>query len=272
MVIDAHTHLFKEFYTYQYIGLVKDTDKIVSRLFGDGKLEQAWVLSFPGIKQEAGDDEVLEVSRRYPELLVPFGYLDLRGSPEAVDALKEKGFVGLKSIFPPQPYDDEAHFPFCERAEANKMPILFHMGSCGVFPPYTIADEFELASQTTAYHRPQALRAVAAQFPELRMIIGHSGCPWHLEAAEICKTHPNIYLDISAYPSERDLRDILATGISTSQILFGSDFPVYHPLERLYRWEVVFTHYFKLTEEDQQKIFGGNASRLLAELDGSCCE
>jgi len=266
MIIDAHFHLFKEFYDYRYIGLVKDTDKIISRLFGEGKLEQAWVLAFPGIKQEAGDEEVLEAARRYPEYLVPFGYLDLRKSPDIVDGLKEKGFVGLKSIFPPKLYDDETLFPFYERAEALKMPILFHMGNCGIFPPYTIADEFDLASQSTAYHRPHTLRAIAGQFPELRMIIGHSGCPWHMESVEICKRYPNIYMDLSAYPGERDLRDILAAGMNTSQILFGSDFPVCHPLERLYRWEVVLTHFFRVEEEEQAQIFGGNAARMMSEL------
>ncbi|MBM4081925.1 MAG: hypothetical protein FJ278_19620 [Planctomycetes bacterium] len=266
MIVDAHFHLFKEFYQYQYVGLTKDIDRIVSRLFGKGKLEQAWVLAFPGIRQEAGNEDVLEVARRYPDLFVPFGYLDLRKSTGVVEQLKESGFVGLKSIFPPYPYGDERLFPFYEKAEALRMPILFHTGRCGIFPPYVLSDEFSLASQSTAYHNPRATSAIADEFPELRIIIGHSGCPWHLEAAEICKTHRNVYMDISAYPSEQDLRDILATGISASQVLFGSDFPVCHPLERLYRWEVVFTHFYRLGEDDQSKIFGGNALRILSEL------
>ena len=262
MVIDVHFHLFKEFYPYKYVGLVKDID-IVGRLFGKGKLEQAWVMAFPGVRQEAGNEEVLEVSRRYPDLFIPFGYLDFRKSPEVVEELHSQGFVGLKAIFPPKPYDDETLFPFYERAEALGMPILFHTGSCGIFPPYVISEEFDIASQSTAYHRPQAIGVLAKNFPRLRIIIGHSGCPWHLEAAEIAKDNPNVYLDISGYPDELAMRDIFATGISPTKILFGSDYPVWHPLERLYFWENFFTHYLRLDEQVQRWIFGENAERLL---------
>ena len=41
-----------------------------------------------------------------------------------------------------------------------------------------------------------------------------------------------------------------------------------HPLERLYRWEAVFEHFFRLSEDDQAKIFGGNAERILRQLNG----
>ena len=174
MIVDIHFHLFKEYYQYRYPGLVKDIDKVVARLFGDGKLNQAWVLAFPGLKQEADTEDALAVARRYPGLFVPFGYLDLRGSPRVVDELRDKGCVGLKSIFPPWPYDDERLFPFYGRAEALKMPLLCHMGRCGIFPPYTIDDEFDLASQSSAYHHPKAVRAIAENFPGLRSIIGHS--------------------------------------------------------------------------------------------------
>ena len=268
MIVDTHFHLFKEFYSYDYIGLVRDIDRIVEKLFGEKKLDQAWVQAFPGIEQEAGDEEVLEVARRYPDVLVPFGYLDFRKPPDVVDRLKEKGAVGLKSIFPPQPYDHESLFPHYQRAEALRMPILFHTGNCGIFPPNTIAREFSLASQSTAYHRPQAMETLARTFPELRMIMGHAGCPWHMEAARIADECPHVYLDISAYPTDRDMRDIIAAGTDTGKILFGSDYPVHHPLERLYHWEVFFTHYLQISNEVQAGIFGGNAEMLMKGLTG----
>lgn len=70
MIVDVHFRMFKEFYSYKYIGLITNIDKIVARLFGKGKLDQAWVLAFPGLKAEAGNEEVLDISRRYPELFV----------------------------------------------------------------------------------------------------------------------------------------------------------------------------------------------------------
>jgi len=267
MIIDAHTHLFKEFYpNYSYMGLTSEIERVVGRLFGDGKLDQAWVMAFPGVKQEAGDDEVLAVCKRYPAQFVPFGYLDLRASPSRIEELHRRGFVGLKSIFPPKPYDHESLFPFYDKAQALRMPILFHTGNCGIFPAGVLTDEFDLPSQSTAYHRPQAMRVLAKRFPELRMMMGHAGVPWHMEAAQIATECPHVYLEISAYPDQQAMRDMFAAGLDPGKVLFGSDFPVNHPLERLYFWENFFTWYLKLSKDAQRKIFGENARELLASL------
>ena len=269
MIIDTHFHLFKEFYSpYSYAAVIKDVDKIVERLFGRGKLEQAWLLASRILNCGAQSEEVLEISKKYPDLFIPFGYLNFNKGVDIIDELKEKGFRGLGEVlFPPKPFDDESLFPFYERAEALKMIILFHTGSCWIFPPGEVKEEFSLASQSTAYHRPQAIGVLAKHFPKLRMIIGHAGCPWHLEAAEIAKNHPHVYLEISGYPDEVAIRDIMASGINPDQILFGSDYPVYHPLERLSFWERFFTYHLKLNEQIQQGILGENAQRLLLELE-----
>ena len=57
-----------------------------------------------------------------------FGYLDLDGAAEQPDILKEMGFVGLKPYKPHFPYSDERYFPIYERAQALRMPVLFHTG------------------------------------------------------------------------------------------------------------------------------------------------
>lgn len=269
MVIDVHFHLFKEFYSpYKYAGLVKDVDRVVERFFGKGKMEQAWLITSEGLSFGARNEEFLEISEKYPGLFIPFGYLNFNKDVDAIDELKEKGFIGLGEVlFPPRPFDDESLFPFYEKAESLKMPILFHTGSCGIFPPGAIKEKFSLASQSTAYHRPQAIGVLAKNFPKLRMIIGHCGCPWHLEAAKIANDYPHVYLEISAYPDELAMRDIFATGINPAKILFGSDYPVCHPLERLSFWENFFTHYLKLNEQAQKGIFGENAQRLFLALE-----
>jgi len=267
MIIDAHTHLFKEFYpAYRYMGLVEEIDRVVARLFGPGKLDQAWVMAFPGIKEEAGDDEVLAAAKRFPDLFVPFGYLDFRASPRIVEDLHARGFAGLKAIFPPKPYDDESLFAHYREAERLRMPILFHTGNCGIFPPTALTDEFDLASQSTAYHHPRAFRTLSERFPELRMMMGHGGYPWHMEAGEIATECPHVYLEISAYLDDMAMRDLFAAGLDPAKVLFGSDFPVYHPLERLYYWENFFTWYLKLSEEARRGIFGENARDMLASV------
>ena len=70
MLIDCHTHLFRKYYPFDYIGLVDELDWIVERLWGEGKIDQAWVMSGPLLKAQAGDEAVLEAARRYPDLLV----------------------------------------------------------------------------------------------------------------------------------------------------------------------------------------------------------
>ena len=145
---------------------VNEVEHIMHRVLHRGQVTREEILD-----EIFNEKEMIVKKSGFLEFVPPRQDISQMGG---VDELKDKGCVGLKSIFPPYPYDDERLFPFYERAEALKMPLLCHMGRCGIFPPYTIDDEFDLASQSSAYHHPKAVRAIAENFPGLRSIIGHS--------------------------------------------------------------------------------------------------
>ncbi len=189
-IIDVHGHLVRN---------PEDLDSIVE----SGLIEQAWLqdLSCYGDtnsiwcgKPAATQQEILQASKDYPGFFVPFGYLDFRKPPEMVQELYDMGFQGLKAIFPPKPYDDMSYFPYYEKAEELKMPILFHTGVVMSLP---YKDAPKGLSQCSNNMTPMALHNIAASFPDLTVIGAHLGGQWSEEAALSMRILPNVYYDIS---------------------------------------------------------------------------
>jgi predicted TIM-barrel fold metal-dependent hydrolase len=46
---------------------------------------------------------------------------------------------------------------------------------------------------------PRHIDVVAADFPELEIIMSHAGYPWVLEAVLLAWKHPNVYLELAAH-------------------------------------------------------------------------
>jgi predicted TIM-barrel fold metal-dependent hydrolase len=46
---------------------------------------------------------------------------------------------------------------------------------------------------------PRHLDVVAADFPELTIIVSHGGYPWVLEAVLLAWKHPRVYLELAAH-------------------------------------------------------------------------
>lgn len=184
-MIDIHGHLIRD---------PQDLDWIVQ----SGAVEKAWLLAMPDVGEMYGvkfatDAEVLETARRYPDFFLPFGYLDFRNPPDAIDAQREAGFVGLKAIFSHQPYDHPSCMPYYERAQALHMPILLHLGGVGPVSRKTLGEGLS-ASPYNA--RPCQLSTIAGYFPELILVGAHLGGMWQDEVLEGIREYPNLYFGI----------------------------------------------------------------------------
>jgi len=125
-IISVHTHLHKSqdvdarVKLWRECGLVKVCVQVLTADPADSTYDNAGVL---------------EWMRKYPDLILVFGYVELGprpDPPEQVDRLKEQGFTGLKFIAPSEPYGHEGYYPLYERAQALGMPILFHTGFLAV--------------------------------------------------------------------------------------------------------------------------------------------
>jgi predicted TIM-barrel fold metal-dependent hydrolase len=198
-IIDTHAHLFVD---YDWAALDATAQCPA--------LRQVWLLGLDCYKEStelAGNAPVLEVAKRYPGFFIPFGFIDFTRGPEQIDHMREQGFLGLKAIRPALAYDHEQYFPLYDRAQALDMPILFHVG---VISNRT-ADSFALPKVGfgPTQMRPSMLDAIAAAFPNLKLIQGHMGVPWCNELFESLWYYPNIRCSVSGLVDYQWLQDHL---------------------------------------------------------------
>lgn len=200
---------------------------------------------------------------------VAFVYVDpLMGpagmSAEIADRVENFGAKGIK-IFPAiGRYFPEASamHPVYETAQAYGVPIVSHGG-------LFLADE--------EYTAPRNFVKVLRDFPRLTFVIAHLGRIYYDETIAIAKTYPNVYFDTSsAIPGDEEgailkraesflgplLSDdeavhLLRT-IGIDRVMFGSDYPWFHPGHDIRRISNLC-----LSKSEKQAILGLNAQRIL---------
>jgi predicted TIM-barrel fold metal-dependent hydrolase len=179
---------------------------------------------------------VADACRDHPEAFVGFGSVDPLKGERAVAELDRVAELGLKGVklhpslqaFAP---DDERHWPLYERCEELGLILLFHTGTSGIGAGQPGGQGIRLD-----YARPIRLDAVAASFPDLKIIAAHFGYPRYI-------------------PTEvmRDMK-----GRLQDQFLFGSDYPFIQPKRCLDELSGL-----DLPEAVLQKVLVGNGSKLL---------
>ena len=72
---------------------------------------------------------------------------------------------------------------------------------------------------------------VAADFPDMTLIIAHPSWPWTDEALSIALHKPNVYIDLSGWMPKYFPPQLVqyANGQLKHKMLFGSDFPLISP-------------------------------------------
>jgi hypothetical protein len=104
---------------------------------------------------------------------------------------------------------------------------------------------------------------MAASYPSVKFILPHLGSyrsdRWwvHIEAIDLAKRHPNVYLEASGLDSHLYL-EMAAQELPAEQIVFGSYAPEHDPRVEIYAFKLL-----KLPIEQENKVLGGNIQRLL---------
>jgi hypothetical protein len=101
---------------------------------------------------------------------------------------------------------------------------------------------------------------MAADFPDLKIIMAHPSVPWQEEQLSVLVHKPNVFMDLSGW-SPKYFRPILVQYMNSlvqDKVLFGSDYPVLTPE----RWMRDFEG-LTLKPEVRQKIMLDNARKLL---------
>ncbi|MGC9347552.1 MAG: amidohydrolase family protein [Anaerolineae bacterium] len=168
------------------------------------------------------DSYVAEFVGRAPDKLIGFagcdptepGYMQ-----ELARAIEELGLAGLKmgpiyAGFDPRDSRCDPVYDYCQR---HGLPIVFHSGTT-----------FNSAAPL-GFSRPWLFDEVAIRFPELHIVLAHSGHPFCDECMVVIRKHPHVYADISAlFYRPWQFYNLLITAQEyqvTHKLLFGTDYP-----------------------------------------------
>ncbi len=208
------------------------------------------------------NDYIAELVQRYPNQFAGFASVDPWKGRAAIKEVErcatELGLRGLK--FHPQQQafypNDERFYPLWEVAQGLGLVVLFHTGTTGVGVGRPGGGGIKLK-----YARPiPYIDDVAADFPELTIIMAHPSFPWQEEQLAMLVHKPNVYMDLSGW-SPKYFSPLLVQYAKTlvqDKVMFGSDYPVISPE----RW---LSDFDGLGFEDavRRKVLIENAKRVL---------
>jgi len=212
-------------------------------------------------KPYIGNDYVAGIVRQYPDQFLGFASVDPWKGALAVQELERAvrvlGLRGLKvhpitQAFAP---NDTRFYPLWAKAAELGIPIISHSGQTGVGARMPGGGGYKLK-----YAHPMLFDDVAADFPDLTIILAHPAVPWQEEQLAVALHKANVYIDLSGW-SPTYFRPILVqymNGLLQDKVLFGSDYPLLQPE----RWLRDFER-LEIKPGVRQKILLDNARTLL---------
>ena len=222
----------------------------------------------PGVSMEEQNQTIATVAERFPDRFTGFFTIDPR-RPQALDlfrrAVENWGLRGLK-LHPASGWypSDERFYPLYEQCMAYGLPMLIHTGG-------------HPAPLKSRFGRPIYVDDVAAEFPDLSIIMAHCGHRWWQEALLVCDMKPNCHVDISgrqpqfvANPGRfyQWLRRIIDT-VGPWRVIFATDGPYLNSLCSLTDWVSAFRkptispQEVSFKDEEMDIIMGKAIHRLL---------
>lgn len=205
--------------------------------------------------------DIAEGASRNNDVLIPFGSVDPLQPKKALEKaqrlISEMGVRGFKFHPTVQNFDprDQSLFPLYALIEEAGIPALFHTGQTGIG-----AGTPGGSGLRTSLSNPMLLDEVAAQFPQLQIIMAHPSVPWQDEAIAVATHKSNTWIDLSGWSPKYFPETLVrqANSLLQDKVLFGSDFPLLTPD----RWMKDFEN-LTIKDEIRPKILKENALRLL---------
>lgn len=213
-----------------------------------------------------------EAARRHPGRLIAFAGVDPRRG-NALEILKtgidDFGMKGIK-LLPPTgfyPNDRKLCYPIYEFACDRGLPLLVHTGT-------------EATPLYSKYGHPIYMDEVAADFPDLAIIMAHAGFCWWPEAVSIANCKSNVYLDIAGWQPRARLQPLeefykplrtMINNVGSHRILFGSDWPALKLMMNSQKWVDMLRNPsaearalgLAPDEKEAANILGNTAAKLL---------
>ncbi len=207
------------------------------------------------------NEEVAELASENNDVLIPFASVDpakgKMGVREARRLIEDYGVRGFKFHPSMQGFypNDPKVYELYELLSAAGLPALFHTGQTGVGAGMPGGMGVKLK-----YSNPIYLDDVAADFPDLTIIMAHPSFPWQDEALAIATHKPNCYIDLSGWSPKYFPQNLVqySNSLLKERVLFGSDYPAITPE----RWISDFDQ-LPIKPEVRPLILKENAIRLL---------
>jgi predicted TIM-barrel fold metal-dependent hydrolase len=250
MIIDSHMHIgYEHLLSTEIVDFMKRKgmwETMRARLSPQGVIETLdeadidWGVIFPltfmppdGIWQ-ALNDMTAEYVRAYPDRLIGYAIINPRDIPATLVELERaaacldlrgiKLHPSMQAFYPNAP----EIFPVYEFAQAQGWPVLCHTGA-------------STASHADKYSHPLLLDEVAVNFPDLKLIMAHTGRPWYQDAGLVLRKHANVYCDLCANVGRTGGTALLEMMLINTKIyadglrrmLFATDFPIFDPAAML---------------------------------------
>jgi predicted TIM-barrel fold metal-dependent hydrolase len=211
----------------------------------------------PGVPNE----EVAMAAAENPDVMIPFASIDPARGVAGVRAARRlasdfgvRGFKfhpNMQAFYP----NDRAAYPLYAAIEELGLPVLFHTGQTGIGAGTRGGGGVRLK-----YSNPLFIDDVAADFPDLPIVLAHPSFPWQDEALSIASHKPLVYIDLSGWSPKYFPPQLVqyANTLLQDKVLFGSDYPLLTPD----RWLADFDA-LPIKPEVRPKILKDNAVRLL---------
>ncbi|WP_326793626.1 4-hydroxyphenyl-beta-ketoacyl-CoA hydrolase (plasmid) [Streptomyces sp. NBC_00841] len=177
-------------------------------------------------------EEIAEQAAAHADVLIPFGSVDPHRGADAIAQARRlvedygvKGFKfhpGLQAFAP----DDPAFSGLWSTLEELGVVALFHTGQTGIGAGLPGGRGIKLR-----YCDPALLDDVAADHPELTIVMAHPAVPWVDTQISIATHKANVYIDLSGWSPKYFPQQLVRqlNGPLRHKVLFGSDFPVITP-------------------------------------------
>lgn len=261
MLIDFHTHAFPEKIAAAAIGklshaaggLEPQTDGTLASLRRQMKLDEVDISVVQSIatnphQQAKVNDYAMQMNRE-PDI-VAFGSVH-PDAPNALEELERIKAAGLKGVkFHPEYQnffvDDEKMKPIYRKISSLGLVALFHAGhDYGFAAPYHCMPE-NLLRALKWFDSP----VVAAHW-------GGVGCA-DAVLEKLCGKEVWFDLSFGYGTMPKSTAQAIVDKHTPEKLLFGSDMPWHRPA-----WEKRLIHSLEISNADKEKIFSGNARKLL---------
>ncbi len=214
-----------------------------------------------GVGPAVSNEEIAELGAEHGDVVIPFGSVDPHSGAAGVRRVRAlvedhgiRGFKfhpNLQAFFP----NDPEHYPLYQAIESAGVPVVFHSGHTGVG-----AGQRGGGGVRLKYSNPMFVDDVAADFPDMAIVLAHPSFPWQDEAISVALHKPNVHIDLSGWSPKYFPANLIqyANTLLRDRMLFGSDYPVITPD----RWLADFER-LDIKPDVRPLIVKDNAVRLL---------